>query len=81
MAINPNKQQSSSSSGGGGGGAGSDGRYGHYNMDGPRMNVLASCYSVNGSSGALQGFHYSTTGAGGTSYDTLGVFVSLEVLT
>ena len=45
------------------------------------MNVLASCYSVNGSSGALQGFHYSTTGAGGTYCDTLEVIFSLEVLT
>ena len=39
----------------------------HYNRDGQRVNILASCYSVNASSGALQGFHYSTTGAGGTS--------------
>ncbi|MCJ1310824.1 hypothetical protein MMC25_004491 [Agyrium rufum] len=30
-----------------------------------RTNILASCYKVNAVTSALQGFHYSTTGAGG----------------
>ncbi|MCJ1255683.1 hypothetical protein MMC24_003500 [Lignoscripta atroalba] len=31
-----------------------------------RPNILASCYSVDADTSALTGFHYSTTGAGGT---------------
>ncbi|KAJ9648970.1 hypothetical protein H2199_000883 [Coniosporium tulheliwenetii] len=33
-----------------------------------RANVLASCYAVDASSMALQGFHYSSTGAGGVDW-------------
>lgn len=32
-----------------------------------RSNIQASAYSVNALTGALKGFHYSTSGAGGTS--------------
>lgn len=31
----------------------------------PRPNIFASCYTVNASTTALKGFHYSTTGVGG----------------
>lgn len=33
-----------------------------------RANILASCYAVDASSTALQGFHYSSTGAGGVDW-------------
>lgn len=33
----------------------------------PTPSVLASCYTVSASTMALKGFHYSSTGAGGTS--------------
>ena len=33
-----------------------------------RANILASCYTVDASSQMLQGFHYSTTGAGGAGW-------------
>ncbi|KAF2650513.1 hypothetical protein K491DRAFT_608600 [Lophiostoma macrostomum CBS 122681] len=36
--------------------------YYYYNTN---SNVRATCYAVNSSSAAIQGFHYSTTGAGG----------------
>jgi len=32
----------------------------------PTPSILASCYTVNASTMALKGFHYSSTGAGGT---------------
>ncbi|KAF2204944.1 hypothetical protein GQ43DRAFT_468630 [Delitschia confertaspora ATCC 74209] len=35
------------------------------NYYGQNSNIRASCYAVNTSTTALQGFHYSTTGAGG----------------
>jgi len=34
----------------------------------PTPSVLASCYTVSASTMALKGFHYSSTGAGGTSF-------------
>ncbi|KAI9683657.1 MAG: hypothetical protein M1829_004962 [Trizodia sp. TS-e1964] len=37
----------------------------------PRSNILASSYLVNAASGSLTGLHYSTTGAGGKSLDSL----------
>ncbi|KAF2244858.1 hypothetical protein BU26DRAFT_533463 [Trematosphaeria pertusa] len=50
MAIDTNKRSSSSSS-----------NYSYCSSG----NVRATCYTVNARTTALQGFHYSTTGAGG----------------
>lgn len=33
-----------------------------------KPSVRASCYTVNASSGSLNGLHYSTTGAGGVEW-------------
>lgn len=34
----------------------------------PSPQTLASCYTVDASTMQLQGFHYSTTGAGGAGW-------------
>jgi LmbE family N-acetylglucosaminyl deacetylase len=46
----------------------SSNHYDHLNMYNATANVKASCYIVNSSSASLQGFHYSTTGAGGAEW-------------
>jgi len=38
------------------------------NQGASRANVMASCYAVDATSTTLQGFHYSSTGAGGAEW-------------